>query len=97
MELHLPMILVTQRLCKWIPFATGAGTLASPWIVCTGAQFVNLANASYNVNGKYAKLGAHVDLNAAGWTAPTNFYINLDGQGFMLYNSPSGPNFLCHR
>ena len=75
------------------PFATGAGTLASPWIVCTGAQFVNLANASYNVNGKYAKLGAHVDLNAAGWTAPTNFYINLDGQGFMLYNSPSGRIF----
>jgi hypothetical protein len=67
------------------PFQDGAGTPADPFIVCTVAQFENIAN-----NGSYKsyKLGANLDFNN---TIHTQGHLNtgsiINGDGHVILNA----------
>ena len=66
----------------------GDGTEESPYLIssvgdllCLGANYT-----SSTYTGKYFRLTKHLDLNNKNWTPISNFYGNLDGDGYSILN-----------
>ena len=83
-------------------FASGNGSLATPFLICNRDQLLLMGNDSYRILGAYFKLGDNLDLSAWGGFSPigTNakpFSGVFDGDGHLIsslsYSSgASNPN-----
>ncbi|MDD9951355.1 MAG: IPT/TIG domain-containing protein [Zetaproteobacteria bacterium] len=69
-------------------FASGDGSAASPYLICTEVHFANIAAVDRN---KYFKLGANIDLAGSSLknivnSGRTDFRGEIAGEGFSILN-----------
>lgn len=60
------------------PFAAGAGTVSSPYIICTPTQLAAIG-ADNTTWDKYFILGQNIDLSGVTWTAPGTSAVPFTG------------------
>jgi hypothetical protein len=66
------------------PFAGGAGTVPSPYLICTTTQALNLSNTPADWGDNF-QLKNDIDLTGQSWT-PVNMTAKFDGNGFKMMN-----------
>ncbi|WP_157684601.1 fibronectin type III domain-containing protein [Bdellovibrio bacteriovorus] len=73
------------------PFASGAGTVANPYLICTSTQLNQVTSNTYWVGGRSFKLGNNIDLNSSTWRNYSSGFVGVfDGDNYSILRNYIG-------